>query len=87
MSTLYPCLRAEIAGGTFIHETWDDCVNARLIALVDSSYTAEMFCRMLAEKCSPEDGRHWIITNATGGNQERWNRKRVDAERAKAGAA
>lgn len=81
--TNFPCLRAEIVGGAFVHERWGDLGNARLIALCESTWAARQLAMALAGKDAPETSRAFVITDSNGGPQEVWHRARVDAERAK----
>lgn len=80
MTDYFPCLEARMPGGAFVHESWADSSEPRLIALLDSDWTAKTLCQQLASADTPESGRSWIITDSRG-RQQIWNRKLIDAER------
>ena len=81
--TIFPCLEARILGGAFVHEGWGDISCARLVALFDSDWNASLFAKMMAAAEKPDSTRHWIVTDSRGGAQQRWNRRRIDSEKAK----
>lgn len=80
----FPCLEARILGGAFVHEGWTPLCDTRLIALCESAYVASDLCRALAARLSEDDGRHYIVTDARGGEQQIWNRARLLREAEKA---
>lgn len=75
----YPCLRAEMNGGAYVHERWDGCDGARLVALCESDWTATILAKALASQ-DGKDQRSWVVTDCHGGDQQVWNRARIEAE-------
>lgn len=86
MVDYFPCLEARILGGAFVHECWGSDTGGRLTALCESKWHAESYAKELAGNEPVDSTRFWAVTDSRG-EQSFWTRKRVDAERAKAGAA
>lgn len=79
----YPCLRAEMNGGAYVHERWDGLNGARLVALCESEWTAITLAKALAAG-DANDQRSWVVTDSQGSDQQAWNRARLEADAVKA---